>query len=211
MITYINYITLLLCYQADGPFKGIPICGVSCTFIFTPCTCTRGKACPAVVVVVVVVVVVGTKITRSRVLGICAYCKHNESRYLWKTGFYIYASNCWTWLTSATNCEFSVHHACGLPTTPTLLVCARADATWLRMLDFNAGKGHQVMKCTCSQGARPSTGREGLVHFTSQTCSSHPTGTLGHENHLEALLTHSVNHKLLGLWTNTANLWLTPT
>ena len=28
---------------------------------------------------VVVVVVVGTKIVRSRVLGICAYCKHNQS------------------------------------------------------------------------------------------------------------------------------------
>ena len=31
------------------------------------------------VVVVVVVVVVGTKIARSRVLGICACCKHNQS------------------------------------------------------------------------------------------------------------------------------------
>ena len=27
----------------------------------------------------VVVVVIGTKIARSRVLGICAYCKHNQS------------------------------------------------------------------------------------------------------------------------------------
>ena len=31
-----------------------------------------------VVVIVVVDVVVGTKITRSRDLGICACCKHNE-------------------------------------------------------------------------------------------------------------------------------------
>ena len=30
-------------------------------------------------VVVVVVVVVGTKIARSRVLGVCACCKHNQS------------------------------------------------------------------------------------------------------------------------------------
>ena len=30
-----------------------------------------------------------------------------------------------------------------------------------------------------SLGARPSTGREGLVHFVSRTCSSRPTGTLG--------------------------------
>ena len=29
--------------------------------------------------VVVVVVVVGTKIARSRVLGVCACCKHNQS------------------------------------------------------------------------------------------------------------------------------------
>ena len=29
--------------------------------------------------VVVVVVVVGTKIAKSRVLGVCAYCKHNQS------------------------------------------------------------------------------------------------------------------------------------
>ena len=29
--------------------------------------------------VVVVVVVVGTKIARSRILGICAHCKHNQS------------------------------------------------------------------------------------------------------------------------------------
>ena len=33
----------------------------------------------SVVVVVVVVVIVGTKIARSRDLGICACCKHNES------------------------------------------------------------------------------------------------------------------------------------
>ena len=44
--------------------------------IITPRACARGKACPSVVVVVVVVV--RTKITRSRVLGVCACCKHNQ-------------------------------------------------------------------------------------------------------------------------------------
>ena len=37
----------------------------------------KQSVCPSVVVVVVVVVV-GTKIARSRDLGICACCKHNE-------------------------------------------------------------------------------------------------------------------------------------
>ena len=65
----------------------------------------------------------------------------------------------------------------------------------------------QIMPDT-SLGA---TEREGLVHFASRTCSSHPTGTLGRENRLEALLTHSVNHTLLALRTNTVYLWLTLT
>ena len=37
----------------------------------------KQSVCPSVVVVVVVVV--GTKIARSRVLGICASCKHYQS------------------------------------------------------------------------------------------------------------------------------------
>ena len=41
----------------------------------TPRACARGKAMS----VVVVVVVVDTKIARSRVLGIYACCKHNQS------------------------------------------------------------------------------------------------------------------------------------
>ena len=39
----------------------------------------KQSVCMSVVVVVVVVVVVGTKIARSRVLGVCACCKHNQS------------------------------------------------------------------------------------------------------------------------------------
>ena len=38
----------------------------------------QGVKQSSVIVVVVVVVVVGTKIARSRVLGICACYKHNE-------------------------------------------------------------------------------------------------------------------------------------
>ena len=37
----------------------------------------------------------------------------------------------------------SIQHTCGLPAAPT--PCA--DVTQLRMLDFNAGKGRQIMKC----------------------------------------------------------------
>ena len=49
-------------------------------WIITPRACARGKVIGlSVVVVVIVVVVVGTKIARSRLLGICVYSKHNES------------------------------------------------------------------------------------------------------------------------------------
>ena len=41
--------------------------------LITPRACARGKACPSVVVVV------GTKIAKSRVLGVCACCKHSQS------------------------------------------------------------------------------------------------------------------------------------
>ena len=73
----------------------------------------------------VVVVVVGTKIARSQVLGVCACCKHNQSidigEKLVYTGFESLKRG--LLVTSATNHEFSVQHACGLSTTPTLLAC----------------------------------------------------------------------------------------
>ena len=49
--------------------------------MFTPRTCTRGKAinCVIVVIVVVVVVVVSTKITISRDVGIQGTRKHSQS------------------------------------------------------------------------------------------------------------------------------------
>ena len=52
----------------------------------------------------------------------------------------------------------------------------------------------------------------GTLNITDfNQCSSRPTGTLGRENHVQALPTHSVNHTLQRLWTNTVYLWLTPT
>ena len=78
-------------------------------------------------VVVVVVVVVGTKIARSRVLGICACYKHNQSVDIGENWF-VRASNCSKRLTSATNRAFSVQHACGLSTTHTPLASAAATA-----------------------------------------------------------------------------------
>ena len=46
-----------------------------CTFVnYYPAQGVKQSVCPSVVVVVVV----GTKIARSRVLGICACCKHNQ-------------------------------------------------------------------------------------------------------------------------------------
>ena len=53
----------------------------------------------------------------------------------------LYASNCWTWLSGATNHAFSSQLACDLPTAPTRC----ADVTQLRMLDLDAGKDRQVM------------------------------------------------------------------
>ena len=73
----------------------------------------KQSVCPSVVVVV------GTKITRSRVLGVCACCKHNQSvdigEKLVYTGFELLKR-----LASATNRIFSVEHTCGLSITPTL-------------------------------------------------------------------------------------------
>ena len=64
-------------------------------------------------------VVVGMKIARSLVLGGCAYCKHNQSVDIGENWF-VRIPNCSKRLTSTTNCAFSVQHACGLSTTPTL-------------------------------------------------------------------------------------------
>ena len=66
-------------------------------------------------------VVIGTKIATSLVLGICACCKRNESvEKLVSTSFKL--------LKYFTSAAFSVQHACGLSTTPTLLVCADGTA-----------------------------------------------------------------------------------
>ena len=76
------------------------------------------------------VVVVGTKITRSHVLGICACYKHNQ---LVDIGgkLVVRASNCSKRFTSAKNYAFSVQYPCGLSITPTLLACADACSSSL--------------------------------------------------------------------------------
>ena len=64
-----------------------------------------------------VVVVIGTKIARSRVLGICACCKHNQSvdigEKLVCTRFELLKKAYWCYKSC-----ISVQHACGLSTTP---------------------------------------------------------------------------------------------
>ena len=97
--------------------------------IFTLCACARGKAIglPGCLSVVVVVVV-GTKVARSRVLGICAHCKHKQSvdisEKLVYTSFellkkaYYYKS-----------CIFC-QHACGLSTTPTNATALAQAQCW---------------------------------------------------------------------------------
>ena len=73
------------------------------------------------------VVIVGMKIAGSRVLGIYVCCKHDQSIDIGER-LVIRVSNCSKWCTRATNCAFSVQHACGLLTTPTLLACADTTA-----------------------------------------------------------------------------------
>ena len=70
-------------------------------------------------------VVVGTKITRSQIVGICACCKHNE---LVDIGEKLVSTCFELRLTCTTNCAFSVQHTGGLSTTPTVLVCADVTA-----------------------------------------------------------------------------------
>ena len=74
--------------------------------IITPRACARVKQSS--------VVVFGTKIARSRVLGVCASYKHNQSVDIGEK----HALNC---SKSATNRALSIQHACGISTTPTLL------------------------------------------------------------------------------------------
>ena len=114
--------------------------------IITPRTCARGKAigfvCRLSSVVCRLSSVVTTKIARSRVLGICAYCNYNESvdidEKLVSAGFELLNMTHWCYK----SCIF--HSACLWFTDCTHSMC---DVTRLRMLDFDVGKGRQVMKC----------------------------------------------------------------
>ena len=69
---------------------------------------------------VVVVIVISTKIARSRILGICASCKHNQSVDIGEK-LVCTCLELLKRLTSAINRAFSAQHPCGLLTTPTPL------------------------------------------------------------------------------------------
>ena len=86
--------------------------------------------------------VVATKITRSRVLGICTCCSYNESvdigEKLVSARFELLNMAHWHYKM----CIF--RSACLWFTDRTHFMC---DVTRLRMLDLNVSKGRQVMKC----------------------------------------------------------------
>ena len=98
-------------------------------------------------VVVVVVVVVGTKIARSRVLGICAYCKHNQSVDIQSDSVKNRASNCSKGLSLGLVLQI-VHFLFNMPVvidhTHSFSMLMR-----LRMLKLSVGKGRQVIKQLC--------------------------------------------------------------
>ena len=114
--------------------------------IFTPRACARDKAivCPPVVVVVV-----GTKIARSRALGICGCCKHNQSVDIGgKTGFYALRIAQKSLL--ALQIHEIVHFLFSMP-----VVYRPHPLYWpvlmrLRMLKLSVGKGRQVIKQLCN-------------------------------------------------------------
>ena len=66
--------------------------------------------------------------------------KHNESVDI-SENWFLHTSICRKWLTSATSCAFSIQHACGLSTIPTLLDVQML----LRMLELSEGKGCQII------------------------------------------------------------------
>ena len=97
------------------------ICGAFWVYYPTHMQGVKQLVCPSIVVI-------GTKVIKSQVLSIYACCKHNQSvdisEKLVSTHFKLLK----IWLTSATNCAFSVQHTCGLSTIPTLLACIDATA-----------------------------------------------------------------------------------
>ena len=95
----------------------------------------KESVCPSVVVVVVVVV--GTKITRSQVLGVCAFCKHNQSVDIGEKVVCSYTLQI-SQKGLLVNRAFSVQYACGLSTTPTffsIIVCGCDCACSSTMLE----------------------------------------------------------------------------
>ena len=97
----------------------------------TPRACARG--CLSVVV---------TKIARSLVLGICACCNYHGLVDI-SENWSLCASNCWIWLTSATNSALIFRSACRWFTDRTHSTCW-SNSTAHAHLD--AGKDRRVMK-----------------------------------------------------------------
>ena len=119
-----------------------------------------------VVVVIVVVVIVGTKIARSRVLGICVCYKHNQLvyRYRWKTGLYALRIAQKGLLVLQI-----VYFLFSMPGVYRPHPLPRQVLIRLRMLKLNVGKGHQVIKQLWSSVlqyyATVATKRAGYVFF----------------------------------------------
>ena len=94
---------------------------------------------------------------------------------------------------------------------PTPFPCQRNwPSRCMNILLFACNYGHFAI----SLGASPFTREEGSGILCITDLFFTPQGTLGHENHMQALLTHGVNHMLQRLSTNAVYLWLaqlTPT
>ena len=124
----------------------------------------KQSVCPSVVVVVVVVVV-GTKIVVSRLLGIYACYKHNQSIDIGEKLVYMHFKLLKR-VTSATNRAFSVQHAYDLSTTPTLFAyyadaIAHAQAQCWKGLSSHKTALLQSMEGSC--GSRIS--RRGVLIY----------------------------------------------
>ena len=107
----------------------------------------------------VVIVVVGTKIARSCVVGFYARCKITQSVDNW----FVCALNCSKRLTRAITRAFSVQHACGLSTTPTL-ACADTTAH-AQAQSWKGSSVHKTALHAIKYYATVVTGHAGYVFY----------------------------------------------
>ena len=149
----------------------INIAALSC--IITLHACARGKA-----IGLSVVIIVSTKIARSRVLGICAYCKHNQSvdigeKLVYK-GFELLkrAYQCYKSCIFCSTCLWFIDHTHSF----SMRMLMR-----LRMLKLSVGKGRQVIKQLCRRVwqyyATVATERTGYVLYRALVLTE-PSSTL---------------------------------